>query len=102
MARSATDPKTEAAWLAAFGDPIRLTILRFLASGEKIVTQLAKECQVEMANISHHLGLLKDVGLVTVERDGRFMRYSLVGVKATANALEMTHESGAKVIIPLN
>ena len=39
---------------------------------------------------------------MTAERDGRFMRYNLVGAKATAGALELLHESGVKILIPLN
>jgi DNA-binding transcriptional ArsR family regulator len=92
---------TEAAWLAAFGDPTRLAIMRALATGEKTVTKLAVACEVEMVNVSHHLGLLKDSDLVTVERDGRFMRYSLVGATVSGTTLTLTHASGAKVVIPL-
>ena len=93
--------KTEAAWLAAFGDPTRLAILRALATGEQTVTKLAVACGVEMVNVSHHLGLLRVIGLVAVERDGRFMRYNLVGGTVTGTTLTLAHESGAKVVIPL-
>jgi ArsR family transcriptional regulator len=56
---------------------------------------------VEIVNVSHHLGILREAGLVTFERDGRFMCYALAGAKATATMLELTHESGMKVMIPL-
>jgi hypothetical protein len=34
-------------------------------------------------------------------REGRQVRYSLVGITATATLLELTHASGIKVTIPL-
>ena len=93
--------KAEAAWLAAFGEPTRLAILRTLATGERTVTQLAVACGVEMVNASHHLGQLRQIGLVTAERDGRFVRYSLVGGTVNGTTLTLAHESGAQVVIPL-
>lgn len=102
MSRSSDDSKSQAAWIAAVGEPTRLAILRILATGEKTVTELAKVCQVEIVNVSHHLNLMKAAGLVTAERDGRFMRYNLVGAKANAGALELLHESGVKIFIPLS
>jgi len=90
-------------WVAAFGEPTRLRILRTLATGDKTVTVLARIVGSEIVNVSHHLGILKAAGLVAVERDGRFMRYTLASeAVATATQLQMTHESGTKVIIPLN
>lgn len=94
--------KAQAAWLSAFGEPTRITIVRALTTGVKTVTELAKAAKSEMVNVSHHLSVMKAAGVVSVERDGRFMRYSLLGAKATAMAIEMTHELGAKVTLPLN
>ena len=101
MSRSANDPKGQAAWLSAIGEPTRLAVLRALVTGEKNVTELAKECGLEMVNLSHHLGVMRNAGLLAAEREGRTMRYSLVGAAATGAVLELTHESGIKVTIPL-
>ena len=101
MKLSTEHRRVEAAWIAAIGEPTRLAIIRVLATGEQTVTVLAKVCHAEIVNVSHHLKLLKTAGVVTVERDGRFMRYSLLGAKVTGTVLEMTHESGAKVLLPL-
>lgn len=95
------DQIAQAEWLAALGEPTRLKLLRLLATGQKTVTQLAALSQTEMVNVSHHLKLLKNVGLVTTERDGRYVIYSLAGVKATAVAMEASHASGAKISIPM-
>jgi ArsR family transcriptional regulator len=94
--------RAEAEWLAALGEPTRLAILRTLATGEKTVTQLAVACEVEIVNASHHLSILKDCGLVAVERDGRFRRYRLVGATTKGNTLTLTHASGVKVSIPID
>ena len=94
--------KAEADWFAAFGEPTRLAIVRALATGEMTVTKLAVACAVEMVNASHHLSILKDIGLVTAERDGRFIRYSLVGATVAGTTMTLTHASGVKVLIPLS
>ena len=93
----------QAEWVSAFGEPTRLRIIRALSTGEKTVTELAKIAGTEVVNVSHHLGILKAAGVVTVERDGRFMWYTLASeAVATATQLQMTHESGTKMTIPLN
>jgi ArsR family transcriptional regulator len=99
--KPADGSRAQAEWIAAIGEPTRLAILRALTTGTHTVTKLAQVCGVEIVNVSHHLGILRDAGLVTFERDGRFMCYALAGAKATAAMLELTHESGMKVLIPL-
>jgi ArsR family transcriptional regulator len=47
------------------------------------------------------LKLLKQAGLVSGEKDGRMVIYSLLGAKATGGMLELSHPSGVKVSIPL-
>ncbi|AMV23733.1 HTH-type transcriptional regulator NmtR [Gemmata sp. SH-PL17] len=101
MAKPPKDAKLQAEWLAAFGEPTRLALIRALAAGEKTVTNLAREVGAEMVNVSHHLSLLKDTGLVTVTRDGRYMIYALVDAKVVGTTLELVHSSGSKVFLPL-
>ena len=101
MPQSPTDPNAQAAWLSAIGEPTRLTILRALTAGDMTVTEVARACGTEIVNVSHHLKIMKRAGLVTHTREGRFIRYSLVGATARATLLELTHESGIKVTIPL-
>ena len=101
MSKSADDPKAQAAWIAAIGEPTRLAFIRFLATGEKTVTELAKMCNTEIVNASHHLGVMRVAGLVEADRDGRFMRYRLLGATANAAVLELVHPSGLKVVIPI-
>ena len=69
MKRSVEDLRAEADWLAAIGEPTRLTIIRTLAIGVKTVTELAKACKSEVVNVSHHLGVMRAAGLVKCDRD---------------------------------
>lgn len=48
-----------------------------LASGDKAVTELAAPLPVTRPAVSQHLGVLRAVGLVTLERSGREHRYRL-------------------------
>jgi DNA-binding transcriptional ArsR family regulator len=75
-----TDAKTAkqcADVLSGLADPNRIRIIECLRSGSKNVTELGKLLKVEIVNISHHLGVLRDAGLVQDEKHGRFMIYSL-------------------------
>lgn len=63
--------------LKALADPERLRIVDVLFAGAKNVSDLSAELESEIVNVSHHLGVLKAAGLVQVERQGRFMIYSL-------------------------
>jgi ArsR family transcriptional regulator, nickel/cobalt-responsive transcriptional repressor len=63
--------------LQALAEPNRIRIIDCLLTGEKNVTQLAKALGVEIVNVSHHLGVLRQAGLVEDKKDGRFVIYSL-------------------------
>lgn len=81
MANSKDDEAKEAAqcarYLKALGAPIRLQMIRALQSGPKSVSDFALLMELELANVSHHLRVLFNAGLVTTERDGKFIYYSL-------------------------
>ncbi len=61
----------------ALADPSRRAILDLLASGERSATEVADAVGVSGPNASYHLDLLRQAGLVTARKDGRFVRYSL-------------------------
>lgn len=92
--------RAQAAFLAALAEPTRLALVRALAAGEQSVTALAAAVGAEMVNVSHHLGVLRAAGVVTATKDGRFVRYALVGEAAGA-AVELAHPSGLKAVVPL-
>ncbi len=66
-----------ARYLKALGDPLRLQMVRALQSGPKTVSDISLLLDLEMSNVSHHLRVLYHAGLVSTERDGKFIYYSL-------------------------
>jgi DNA-binding transcriptional ArsR family regulator len=58
-----------AAYFQALSEPTRLQILNLLRSGERNVGEIANACGFTSANVSRHLSLLMQHGLV--EREGR-------------------------------
>jgi rhodanese-related sulfurtransferase len=63
----------------AFGSPRRLELIDLLAQGPRTVEELARASGQSTANTSQHLRSLHASGLVTRERDGTRVRYSLAG-----------------------
>ena len=61
--------------LQAIAEPNRIRIIECLRTGSMNVTQLAKALNVEIVNVSHHLGVLRTAGLVQDEKNGRFVVY---------------------------
>ncbi len=62
----------------ALSDPKRLRILGLLRGGEKCVGRLTEELEVAQSLLSFHLKSLRDAGLVSDRREGRWVYYSLV------------------------
>jgi ArsR family transcriptional regulator len=63
--------------LKAIADEKRLRILSLLAGGERCVCELQVELEAGQSLLSHHLKALKDAGLVTDRRSGRWVHYAL-------------------------
>ena len=63
--------------IQALAEPNRIRIIECLRDGSKNVTELAKLLNVEIVNVSHHLSVLREAGLVQDEKHGRFVVYSL-------------------------
>lgn len=66
-----------AATLQALATPSRLYILARLQEGPCAVGELAEAVGMEASACSHQLRLLRNLGLVTGERQGRSIVYSL-------------------------
>jgi ArsR family transcriptional regulator len=62
----------------ALSDPIRLSILRMLRGGERCVCDLQDDLGLAQSKLSFHLRVLKDAGLVTDRREGRWAYYEIV------------------------
>lgn len=68
------------AMLSAMGAPPRLRIMRLLLSAHPkglIAGQIGRELEIPGATLSHHLGKLKNAGLITARRDRTFLWYSV-------------------------
>jgi ArsR family transcriptional regulator len=61
----------------ALSDATRLSILQRLRLGERCVCDLTDALDAAQSRLSFHLKVLKDAGLVTDRRDGRWMYYTL-------------------------
>lgn len=61
----------------ALADPTRREILRLLGNGDLTAGEIADHFDMTKPSISHHLSILKTVGLIEDEREGQFIRYSL-------------------------
>jgi DNA-binding transcriptional ArsR family regulator len=66
-----------AALLAAIAEPTRLRVLWQLAKGPEHVGNLAELVGIKMVNMSHHLGVMRQAGVLEDEKDGRRVIYRL-------------------------
>ena len=66
-----------AGMFAALAEPTRLRILFHLIRGPHHVSQLADLVGTPMVNMSHHLGVMRQAGLLEDEKDGRKVVYRL-------------------------
>jgi DNA-binding transcriptional ArsR family regulator len=71
----------------AVAEPRRRDILNYLVLQERAVGDIVKALGIEQPSVSKHLGVLRDVGLVHVRRDGRRMLY-----RTNAEAIRPLHE----------
>lgn len=62
----------------ALSDATRLAILEMLRDGERCVCDLQAELDAAQSRLSFHLRVLKEAGLVTDRREGRWAYYTIV------------------------
>jgi len=91
MSSSTTKESTEriakyADMFSAMGTEARLRIMQLLLSahpGGLVVGEIQEELEIPNSTLSHHLDKLKAEGLVQVQRESTFLRYT-----ASTDALE--------------
>jgi DNA-binding transcriptional ArsR family regulator len=67
-----------ASMIKAIAHPMRLAILGHLGSGNRLnVTEIHKLLQIDQSTASHHLGILKDKGVLASTRHGKNTIYHL-------------------------
>jgi len=62
---------------SALASPVRLQILDLLAEGEQTVGELLAVLQIPKANLSQHLAVLKDAGILSSRKVGLYQYMSL-------------------------
>jgi len=74
---SETDRQRFAVIGRALADAKRLCVLEVLATGERSVGQLSREASCQVPNMSQHLAVLRQAGLVETRREGNTILYRL-------------------------
>jgi DNA-binding transcriptional ArsR family regulator len=61
----------------ALADPTRREIIKLLRKKALTSGEIAERFPTAWATVSRHLGVLKDAGLITAERNGNSIKYEL-------------------------
>lgn len=90
--------------LKALAEPLRLRMLSFIAAaplGEACVCDLAALTDVSQPTVSHHLKVLRDVGVLTSQRRGTWVWYRIApGFKGAVSTLLESFAPAALVALP--
>jgi ArsR family transcriptional regulator len=62
---------------AAFADPTRLRLLNLMRGREVCVCYFVEILEQSQPKISRHLAYLRNAGIVSARRDGKWMHYSI-------------------------
>lgn len=86
--------------LAVVADPIRWRLLALLTAGGSCVCNLQEQVPIAANLLSYHLKVLREAGLVTTSRRGRWIDYALA-----PTALDRLHSAlpgagGASSAVP--
>jgi ArsR family transcriptional regulator len=73
--------KKHAEMCKVFTSPVRVEILDILRDGKKSVNELVHITGVSQSNVSQHLHLMKDKGIVMADKKGNQVFYSLSNPK---------------------
>lgn len=84
---TAVDLARAARLFHALSDETRLAVLARLGAGERCVCDLQDLLDAAQSRLSFHLRVLKDAGLVTDRKEGRWSYYALV-----PEALDEAHD----------
>ncbi|MDD5469904.1 MAG: metalloregulator ArsR/SmtB family transcription factor [Candidatus Peribacteraceae bacterium] len=73
----AADQQEVAALFQILGNKTRMRIVQEIAAGEQCVCTIFKELGLPQNLISHHLGILREHGVLHARREGKWVYYSL-------------------------
>ena len=78
MTKVAVDTARAAELFHALSDETRVGILEMLRDGERCVCDLQSDLEAAQSRLSFHLKVLRDAGLVTDRKEGRWSYYTIV------------------------
>ena len=81
--------KLHADFCKFIANPKRIEILFLLGENEMCVDEIAKKMNVKVPNVSQHLAVMRDRGVVEVRREGTKMYYRLGNPKTLQACLIM-------------
>lgn len=89
MTRKSTSAQSRSAELFhALSDETRIELIRLLRKGERCVCDLTGALDAAQSRLSFHLKVLKDAGIVSDRKQGRWVHYALnEGAFAEAHSL---------------
>lgn len=61
----------------ALSDPVRRQILLMLRQKDMTAGEIAEKFDISKPSISHHLNILKQAGMVTDDKKGQYIYYSI-------------------------
>jgi ArsR family transcriptional regulator len=75
--------------MKTLSDPNRIRIVRALLAGPANVGEISARAGLSVHRVSHHLGRMRQAGLVTRTRHGRQIVYRVAEAVDTANGLDL-------------
>ena len=72
----------QADFLKALAHPSRISLIQQLMDGERCVCELTADTELEQANVSQHLVVLRNQGIVESRREGTRIIYRLKRTEA--------------------
>lgn len=95
----ARDSAKDAKVFKAFCNEYRLQVLERLRTGEKCACDLLENIDISQSNLSHHMKILVESGIVSARQEGKWTYYSISpeGARAAMRLLEeLTEVHGGK------
>ncbi|MFN7930946.1 MAG: metalloregulator ArsR/SmtB family transcription factor [Blastocatellia bacterium] len=95
-----------AARFKVLSDPMRLRILNALQDGEQSVTQVTETVAASQPNVSKHLKMLQDAGLIARRQEGNTVFYRVADESVfqlcdvVCNSLQQHHTAQASIFAP--
>ena len=91
LSKENSDPiksRKQSKFFKALSDEKRIRILKLLTIREMCVCELMIALDTTQPNLSHHLKILENQGLVNRRKEGKWAYYSLTNLKKTQHLLE--------------